>query len=226
MSQFNFLSVLGAENGMAIGDGGANAQQYAGPIPPVVSPAAPPVPLVGNPSASSAYDAILKVCDGAGGFSLASITVAQGAQDSLNFANGAHDVTVSGTLGVGAVPGVRVVTSKGPNRNLAFGATVLAQAGTEEEIALGDWLDESYGAPDRLDLTQVTRADGQRVRVVVGHSPWPKTNANQTVLLWRSLCMKGYWWFKRFARLCCGTPLGTPGPANFLGFINLGGDER
>jgi len=207
-TQDNYFSITA--QGMGIGEGGPAPTPYVGAVPATIQPSNP-----------QGYDAILKICDGAGPLTLAGMTVAQGHEDSVNFTNGCHDIQFSGVVGAGTIRGLRAITIKGPCRNITFGPTVIDQHGTDEDVKLGDWLDESYGAPDRVDLSNITMQDGSKVQVVVGHSPWPKYNPSKQILFGSTAELKLYWWFKRGARILCGVKVGQQGPKNFLGFIDL-----
>lgn len=225
--QFNLLSL--AATGCAVGGGGPNAVSLPFSVFPANRVIDPTdlrflIPLSGNPADPSKYDAILKADNGFGSScpplpgsdipgDLSGLWVAQGYQDSLNMANGVSGVVVSGDLGVTMNPGLRVITDKGNPGIIEYGRIFLHHHGTDTDIDLGNWLDESMAATGRRDLTSVAMTDGSRVRVTVGHAKWPKVGPGQRILIGASIKSKIYWWTKRGVRWAMRIPLGQPGPS-------------
>jgi hypothetical protein len=168
-----------------------------------------------NSSDPSKYDAIVKLCNG----EKADVVVkaAQGFEDSVNMADG-FSGSISGTLATSSNPGKRTITDKGNPGAIIYGPITIAN--NAGRIELGMWLDQSYAASGKRDLSNVRNANGTPVVVVVGHAAWPKTNSSQKIDILASIGFKFFWWFKRVARIVKKVPLGTVGPTSFLG-INL-----
>lgn len=213
-TQSNAVSI---SSGIAsFGAGGPNPQWIPTlPSPLVINPAALFIPLPsGYTTNPASYDAILKVSDNTNDLTLASVSLAQGFEDSLNLNNHACGNHIQGDFAVSGPAGLRVITIKGGSSSNVI-AGVIHQHGTSEDVKLGDWSDETYDSSTSNDLSGLTMADGSPVTVVVGRATGTKLPAKVKVLFWKSLLLKGYWWFKWTVRHTppWRTPVGTPGPS-------------
>lgn len=212
-TQQNCVSI---SSGIAsFGAGGPNPQWIPTlPYPLVINPAALFIPLPSGYSTSpAAYDAMLKVSDNTSNLTLTGVSVAQGYQDSLNLNNHASSNHIAGDFAVSGPAGLRVITVKGGSSNNVI-AGVIHQHGISEDLKIGDWSDQSYGLSTSNDLSGLKMADGSPVTVVIGRATGTKLPGNCKILLWSSLGLKAYFWFKWAVRQIppWRTPVGTVGP--------------
>ena len=173
-----------------------------------------------QPTNPQSYDAILKLCDGTTGLTLPGLSVAQGNEDSLNIANHANKLVLGGDFGIGA-PGLRVITIKGGVNVISFlpGST-LHSRGTQTDIKIDDWIDQTYNPSSYLDLTNLRHVDGKPIRVA--------TNYRASNIILGPNCVPhrlyaaevtAYWYIKYTARALPlpptwkSIPVGSPGPA-------------
>ena len=206
--QANFLSGSGNPAGWGYFEGSKDARA----VPEM------PLPLALMPDNPQNWDATLKLADGLDGRTLpagalSGLTIAQGHEDALNIANGAHHITVGGRLGVGA-PGLRVITLKGVH-DIAFEPdTTLESRGTQCEVKIGDWLDQTENASTGIDLSNLRHLDGGKIRVGANFrdqiTSW---GPNCVRAFWYSVGLTAYWWIKYLARKALRIPVGVSGPS-------------
>lgn len=91
------------------------------------------------------------------------------------------------------------ITIKGGCKNVTLRNITIERAGGHCDIELGNWSDQSPDPVTGVHLINVARADGQPVRVRVGHADRPTIEGgNVKILFWASLALKAYWWTCRF----------------------------
>lgn len=125
------------------------------------------------------------------------LTVAGGGrqlEDAVDLNNECEDVTIENAS---LEAGRNTVTIKGGCRNITLAHVMIEHADGPCDIDLGNWSDQSLKPTTGVVLTNVTRRDGKKVRVRVGHAARPRIlGGNVEILFWASLGLKAYWWTK------------------------------
>ena len=159
------------------------------------------------------FDAIFKISDGTTGLTLDGLRVAQGAEDSLNVSCRCSGLRLGGLFGIGE-PGLRCITLKGGLSNVMFlDGTRLMSRGTQCDIKVGDWMDQTYDACTILDVSRIVHDDGKPIVIACNHRDQLGVGPNQQVKFWYSTGLTAYWYFKWAARKVARIPVGKPGPS-------------
>lgn len=216
-TQDNFFSASAA--GCGIGIGGPNPISLPSnsfPTDGIYDPANTSSQLAAkmgaNPAVASSYDAILKLSDGLTNVTLASVSVSQGHEDSLNLNDAVSNILMSGDFAINGAPGLRVITIKGGCSNVKISGTI-HQHGTVADVILGDWSDQNTSVSSQIDLSGLTTWDGSPIILIISHATGVMMPKNGKSPLLQCLLYKGYWWFKRVVRWILRVPTGTPGPS-------------
>ncbi len=174
-------------------------QWYAGTPNATPADAIPNPPIFGT-DAPGSWDTYLKICDGTHDLQLAGIYVKQGNENAVDLNNGAHHCAFAGDLGWGGGSGDNVITIKGGCHDITFGGVIYSR-GNEADVTLDAWSDQSHDLCSNIDLSNLTRADGQPLTIILGRfgskvAHWPPS---YRVLWWKSWCYRAYHMVKRAA---------------------------
>lgn len=154
------------------------------------------------------WESALK-CSGRVGTHLKGLSVAQCKENAADCNAETHDCSFEGDWGMAGGEGEQVLTVKGGSHHLAFAGEVWSR-GTDCDIEVGAWSDQSTSATHHIDLSGLRHATGRPLTVVLArvHSPLmaalgrPRDIAlppNAKVLFWASLAEQCHWWAKRVA---------------------------
>lgn len=168
-----------------------------------------PIPTSMLPGDPKQWDSILK-CSGRENTHLTGLRVAQGKENCFDANNRTIDCSFVGEWGVEGNEGEQVFTIKGGSRLLSFGGPVYSR-GTDCDIELGSWSDQSIETTHDISLYGLYHASGRPLTVVLGrvNQPWrawigrmpddiePPENAK--VLIWGSIVEQIGWWAKWIA---------------------------
>lgn len=182
----------------------ANTFQWFAGTPDVKQADGIPNPTVFTPKAAEApsyiWATMLKVCDGTHSVVLNDLHVAQGDENALDCNNGVADCQLVGAWGEGGGTGQQVITVKGGCRNLRIWGIIYSK-GLNADYVQDAWADQSQELCSRIDLSALSRADGQPVTIILGRfgSSIEHYPASYRVLFWKSLGYKLYWLGKRAA---------------------------
>ncbi len=133
------------------------------------------------------YSSYLKLCDGTIGVALTSAVIEQGLENAVDFNARASDCFVMAEFGSTGMTGDQVVTIKGGCSNIAVAGTIYSH-GREADVTLDAWSDQSSVLVSGIDLSGLTRADGQPVTIILGRfgSKVDAYPASYRVLRWKS----------------------------------------
>jgi hypothetical protein len=198
-TQFNYLSCSNGNWGYY--DGSAKAV----PLPYM------PLPLNLRPTAPLTYDVILKIADGTAGLELIGLEVSQGYEDSVNIANKASGLHLLGDFGLGEGQGLRCITIKGGVRSVIISGRIMNR-GSNCDIRIGDWIDQTTVPCHDIHLVGMSHIDGKRIRVIRNFRDEAFLSPNCKLLLWQSLGLTAYWYFKYVVRAIMRIPVGQSGP--------------
>lgn len=165
-------------------------------------------PLELLPENPKDWDSILK-CSGRKNERLVAVTVAQGKENALDINNESENLDFSGFWGHRGTEGQQVITVKGGSRYITLAGPVYAK-GTDCDIELGCWSDQSSKSSFNLDLSGLYCGRGQRLTVKIARvkdfwKTWlgMKTSVrlpeDSKILRLKSLGEYIYWWAKFFA---------------------------
>ncbi len=154
-----------------------------------------PDPLVFEPVDFQNYDAILKICDHSSHINLSDLKVAQGKEAAVDINNKVSDVSLQGEFGTIGTTGNQVITVKGGSHDIKISG-IINSRGTVNEVTMGRWADQSYDITYNVDLSELRRTDGDKIRVIIGRATKPNLGPNCRILFWLSLGEKIYWWAK------------------------------
>lgn len=157
------------------------------------------------PANPQSYAAILKICDGTRDLTLPAVgqgfvQIAQGMENSVDLNNGAANITIHGEFGWGGGSGDQVITIKGGCQNIMLWG-ILYSKGNEADITLDAWSDQSSALVSGINLSGLTRVDGQPITIILGRfgSNVAAYPASYRVLFWKSLAYRVYWLAKAAA---------------------------
>jgi hypothetical protein len=159
-----------------------------------------PNPPIFGSDAPGAWDTYLKICDGTHDLKISGICAKQGMEGTVDFNNGAHHVALAGDFGWGGGSGDQVVTLKGGCHDISL-AGVIYSRGNEADIVIDAWSDQSRELCYNIDLSNLTRADGQPITIILGRfgSTVAHYPPSHKVLWWKSIGYRAYWLAKRAA---------------------------
>lgn len=122
-----------------------------------------------------------------------------GRENAVDMNRGCRNVRLEGcTLVAGRHCAVVI---KGGSSDISLARVAIVEPVGAYDIELGGWSDQSFDLTRRVTLADVSRRDGQPVRVVVGRAELPAiVGGNCQVLFWRSLLLQAFWWLKYSAR--------------------------
>jgi polygalacturonase len=93
------------------------------------------------------------------------------------------------------------ITIKGGCHDILIQDTVIIPGKGHCDVELGNWSDQSQEYVSNVTLNNVTRSDGQPVRLRVGHAKEPTiVGGNIKRMFWGSLLVKIYWQFKKLTK--------------------------
>lgn len=168
-----------------------------------------PIPLVLNliPTNPKDYDSILKI-SGRHNLIVPSVLAAQGKENSVDINNEAAFIVLGGQWGGVGDEGEQVFTIKGGSHSIIISGEVISR-GTDTDIEIGCWSDQSTKPVSDIDLSGLYRSNGAPLRVVFGrvNQPWRvllgkapkdiKLPKNAKIDYFGSLGEMTYWWLKR-----------------------------
>jgi len=164
-----------------------------------------PIPTTLLPPNPKDWDSILKL-SGRKNTTLRGLVVDQGKENSLDVNNRSSQCVLIGYWGAEGDEGEQVITIKGGSHDITVGGNVYSR-GTDCDIEIGAYSDQSFATSYNIDLSALRRADGKPLTVVLGRVNSPlkalfgkpkdiKLPANCKVLFWGSLGEQIYWWAK------------------------------
>ncbi len=194
-ADLNLLSC--SANVWGLNEGGPNALTLSGQPVPLDDALVTPDP--------QAYSSILKVCDGSHDLRLSSpnngvLQIQQGRENALDINNRVERVQVYAEFGFGGGSGDNVLTVKGGSRDIKLWGPIYSR-GLNADYVQDAWSDQCADLCSGIDLSGLTRADGQPVTIVLGRfgSKVDRYPASYRVLFWKSLGYRLYWLGKRAA---------------------------
>lgn len=166
-------------------------------------PLAQPLELL--PENPKSWDSILK-CSGRNSERLTGVIVAQGKENSLDINNESYNLDFAGSWGYVGNEGEQVITIKGGSRNIRLSGPVYSR-GTNCDIEIGCWSDQSFDASCDIDLWRLYSGRGQKLTVKIARvkdfwKTWlgMKTSIqlpeDAKILRIKSLGEYIYWWAK------------------------------
>lgn len=166
-----------------------------------------PYPIELIPADPKAWDTILKL-SGRENTHLTGIRASQGKENVFDANNRSAHCTFEGDWGVTGGEGQQVFTIKGGCHHIGLSGSVYSR-GTDCDIELGCWADQSTDPVHDIDLVGLRHVSGRPLTVVFGRvvQPWrvllgkaPKgifLPPGAKIKVWASLGEMAYWWAKR-----------------------------
>ena len=91
----------------------------------------------------------------------------------------------------------QAVTIKGGSQNIRLTNVAISGSGSEGDIVLGGWSDQSMSMTTGVVLENVSKSDGSAVRVVLGKADKPTIiGGNCKIDRWQSFLLKAYCFIK------------------------------
>lgn len=166
-----------------------------------------PIPLELLPERPKDWDSILKFSDKTG-FNAVNISIAQGKENAIDINNKSKYLTLSGHIGVNGKEGEQVITIKGGSSYISIDGYIYSR-GTDVDIEIGAWSDQSFDPSRDIDLSFLSRppGDNRPITIVFGRVDSPIMAAlgkpkniqlpqNAKVLFSASIGEQIYWWAK------------------------------
>lgn len=162
-------------------------------------------PLELLPRNPKRWDSILK-CSGRKAQILSNVEVYQGKENALDINNACEHLDLDGKWGLVGDEGQQVITVKGGSHDITVSGPVFSN-GTECDIELGTWSDQSTAPLYNIDLSNLYHAQGRKLTVKIarvkgflfilfGFNSSIKLPRDSKVLFWASLAEFCYWWIK------------------------------
>lgn len=186
---------------------------YAGSDHPEVVDSVPNPPVF-TPDNPSQYATILKTSGNINPISFDGAVIGQGHENSIDINNRCHDIThTNATIGVNGPNGDQVITLKGGSRNIKISGIVHSRGTRQKvDVDIGNWSDQSYDNTQGVTF-DLKHVDGKPINVRIGRAVNVTLLGDCKKMVFASLLLKCYWWFKWAVRKVLKIPVGTKGPS-------------
>jgi len=156
------------------------------------------VPSEVYPEDPSQWDSSLKVSGNTYGVNVVGISAAQCRENVLDINHSKGVTFVRARLGRTGEVGEQVITIKGGSSDVLIHGTIYSR-GTNADVVLGQWADQSTARSHTIDLSGLARDDGEPVTVIMVRVDrrTVKLPPKAKVLWLKSLGYSAYWWAKR-----------------------------
>lgn len=173
-----------------------------------------PTPPIFTPENPSQYAAILKASGSDKGIWIDSPVIAQGHENAIDINNRSKNIKYSNaTIGATGENGDQVITIKGGSTDIQITGVLHTRGNRQSvDVDVGNWSDQSYNNSERITLN-LTHVDGKKINVRIGRAKNVILLGSCKQMVFASLVLKAYWWFKWLVRKVLKIPVGTKGPS-------------
>lgn len=143
------------------------------------------------------WDSALKVSATDHGIYIDHILIPQCRENALDINHNTKGVTIKGVFGRSGGRGEQVITIKGGSTNATL-AGAIDSTGTNADIVIGQWSDQSTEPSSNLDLRGLFHSDDRPLTVIIARarSKTIKLPPGAKVLRLKSALYTIYWWAK------------------------------